>query len=332
MLCTKVCPILNKQNFNNDNIQKTYISWNKNKKQRKRSSSGGLFPAFSKYFIDNGGIVIGAGYDENMHLKHKWTDNQNGLKCFSGSKYLQSDTKGIYFQTKQFLDKGKLVFFSGVPCQILGLFSYLGNNYDNLFACEVFCHGVPSPEIFKDYISYLEKDGNKIIGFDFRSKILTWSKPCVKLSYKGRLPKYTLFSMCNFITWFGLHLSVRESCFNCPCRTLKRNADLSIGDFWGIEDVDASLKRRNGISALIINSKKGDFLFEQISENLFFKKCTLNQIIKKNKWLIANYDHPIEREKFFHTWKEQGITGLIKRYPSAKISSKLINRLKSFIQ
>lgn len=154
-ICTQVCPFINPYPISKS--KQAYACKSKDETVRISSSSGGIFSLIADYFLDRGGVVFGAGFDENMKLVHQSVDTKEALKLLRGSKYVQSDMGNCFSEAKMLLDDGKLVLFSGTPCQISGLRHFLNKGYDNLFCADVVCHGVPSPSVWKSYVSYQEK-------------------------------------------------------------------------------------------------------------------------------------------------------------------------------
>ena len=152
-LCEKNCPILNKVNLGTKEPLEVLASYTKNENERSSSSSGGMFYELANVIISKKGIVIGAGYDEQFNVVHKIINNKEDLKELQGSKYVQSDTKNTYKETKEILEKGTEVVYVGTTCQIAGLKSFLQKDYNNLYTCDLVCHGVPSPKVWQKYLS-----------------------------------------------------------------------------------------------------------------------------------------------------------------------------------
>ena len=186
-LCEKVCPYVNeysKKQILNESI--AYGGWNLNEEIRRISSSGGIFTAIAKYIIEKNGVVCGAIFDENLNVVHDIVDNLNDLKKMNGAKYVQSDMRDNLKKIKKYLDNGRLVLFSGTPCQVSGLNSYLNKEYNNLYTCDIVCHGVPSPKVFNKYKKELEKDNSSKISFiNFRDKITGWKSYSFLVKFKN---------------------------------------------------------------------------------------------------------------------------------------------------
>ena len=183
-MCKKNCVV----NYQHKHLEKgkVYACWNVNKKERLDSTSGGIFRLLSEKILDEGGIVYGAGFDNNMVVHHMRIEEKKNLYKLLGSKYVQSDIKGIYQKVRADLENGKKVLFSGVACQVSALKNYLKKDYDNLLCVDILCHGVPSPLVFRDYLKYMEKkyksDVQKV---NFRYKRPGWSVFSMRLDFKN---------------------------------------------------------------------------------------------------------------------------------------------------
>lgn len=170
-LCKIVCPVLNGKE--QTKMPVFYGSKNKDNEIRLKSSSGGIFFSIAEYVISNGGMVFGAAFDNNMALEHIEVENVEGIYKLMGSKYLQSNIKNTYVRAEQYLKDNKIVLFTGTPCQISGLKTFLQKDYENLYLVDVVCHGVPSPKVFREYMKELNAiNKSKIKDIHFRDKRL----------------------------------------------------------------------------------------------------------------------------------------------------------------
>ena len=257
-LCKKICPILNKQKFN-DFKQKAYLFQNKNEETRKDSTSGGFFSAIAEYVIKNNGIVIGASFDENWKVKHTEARNIEEISKFRKSKYVQSDLRDIYKKIKGYLNKDKMVCFSGTPCQIAGLKAFLQKDYDKLITVDIMCHSVPSPLYFEKYKKYIcdKLNAKKILDINFRDK----SKYGYKYSLMTiKTDKGTYSEGIDtdpYLRAFFKDFSVRPSCYNCKFKTQKRVSDITIWDCFNINEIDNSFNDDKGTTRILIQSQKG---------------------------------------------------------------------------
>jgi coenzyme F420-reducing hydrogenase beta subunit len=325
--CDKCCPI-NKSNFLLP--KKQFLAWNKDQEIRKSSTSGGVFLALAKNTLSQNGMVCGAVYDEEMTVKHVISNNFDEVRKMSGSKYVQSNTNGIYKKVQEHLLKDILILFTGTPCQIGGLYSFLGMSYQNLITCEVFCHGAPSSGIFRSYISYLnKKNASTVRNFHFRDKNSGWNSSKIKIEYRnGKQVKSESFNNIYF-RWFAKHLSLRESCFNCYYRNKNRCSDLSIGDFWGIEKINPKIDTFYGVSAILVNTNKGLELLSNCSSNLHLEACNYNDILIRNAYLYESYNLPIAREAFLDDYDHLFFDELVKKYRFFNLKENIILTLYS---
>lgn len=187
-LCLAKCPIHNKSSILNKEIQRVYAAYNRSEQDRYESSSGGIFVLLARSVIAMGGCVYGAAYADDLSVFHCKVDTEDGLKRLMKSKYIQSDVGNTYAYCKKDLENGKTVLFTGTPCQIAGLKSYLGKEYDGLLTQDFVCHGIPSSKVWRDWKMYLEKHHSEISSVDFRSKINGWF--FFHISYKLCINKF----------------------------------------------------------------------------------------------------------------------------------------------
>ena len=289
-LCIKKCPQLNelkKQEKNNN--QRYYAAHIKDNKEILKSTSGGIFAIIAKKIALNKKYsIFGCGFDENIIAKHMCINNIENLDKILGSKYVQSDTRNIFSKVKEKLDNENKVLFSGTPCQVNALYSYLGNiQYDNLYTIDLICHGVPSPLLFKKYLKWLEKKNKgKVNSYTFRSKDKkSWELLC---SYDINGKKYYKNdSVDPYYNSFIKGYTYRECCYECKYANKNRIADITLGDFWGIEEEHPNLANNYGNSLIIVNTKKGQELFELIKENIKYEESNYEKASKNNH----NYPH-----------------------------------------
>ena len=283
-LCEKVCAF-------NDNYDKSlnlekpesYGARHKNINEVETSRSGAAFIAFSDWILEQNGVVYGVGYKDHLCVVHKRATTKKERNEFKGSKYVQSDLRGIFQQVKQDLKNNKIVLFTGTPCQTSGLNSYIGRKYrKNLFLIDIVCHGVPSPSIWKDYISYYEKKYKKtILSVNFRDKKYGWDSHKETFILEDRIkvsPKYHPWS-----TLFCEKIMYRKSCGICHFCNIIRPSDITIADFWGWEKTMTKINLDNmGISLLLINTAKGKELFQNTKSELTTFRARLEDCLQPN--------------------------------------------------
>ncbi|MBR1729393.1 MAG: polysaccharide pyruvyl transferase family protein [Selenomonadaceae bacterium] len=263
-LCKKVCPIINQNK--NPRSPLTFAAWIKDFQRRLRSSSGGIAYAIAKKFILDGGIVCGAA-TEGFEVKHILIDNVDDLHKTQGSKYVQSYLGNCFREIKKLIAEGKKVLFTGTPCQVSGIRNYL-NNDQNLFTFDIVCHGVPSPKVLRKYVDELKKEYYTATTLTFRDKVDGWS-PVHNFSLYDESGQ-TVFRESGFsnvyLTGFLGEITDRNSCGKCPFTSAERVGDLTLADFWGIENINPALNDRFGTSLIIPNNPKGEMLALSIKD------------------------------------------------------------------
>lgn len=257
-LCLKACPALQEKRANEEKPDCYAAQAEDN--IRSVSSSGGVFTPLAEAIINRGGYVCGAAFREDWTVHHIIIDNKDDLAKLRGSKYVQSDTEDCFKRIKALLRDGKWVLFSGTPCQVAGLYTYLGKEYDTLVTVDIFCHGAPSPGVWKRYLNenYKLEDIAKI---NFRDKTaIGWSCSHVAITLKNGQKDVSN----NYTKWFHNSVILRPSCEECKYSKLPRPADISLGDWWGISKINPTLNDGKGLSNVLINSPKGKELFESV--------------------------------------------------------------------
>ncbi len=320
-LCKRVCSNMNPTL----NIpKKAYMVINQNKIELKRSASGGIFFLLAKYVIQNQGFVYGVTYDTYLKVKHDKASTIEECQKFQGSKYVRSDLKNTYPDIEQRLKEGKLVLFTGTPCQCQGLKKYLKKEYENLIVCDIICHANPSQKLFDLYIQSIEKRVHKKVKkIDFRSKVNGWNNSTPILFFEDG----TQMEEDTFYRAFSRELIDRPSCHSCQFSTIKRGTDLTIGDFWGVEKIlpDFCQFTNEGVSILLINTKKGQELFDHLTEEMYYKEITVDDAFKWNHH--GNLKMHRNREKFFEKLEEMDIIDNINHCLQPPIYKKILKKM-----
>lgn len=278
-LCEKVCPISNTFVAREDFSRKAFALKLKDTNIRKRSQSGGAFWAMASSIIEKNGVVYGAALDENYLTKHIRITDFESLKKLQGVKYVQSDIGTCLKDVLEDLKAARLVLFSGTPCQISGLLSFLKNSNvsrDSLVTCANVCYGVPSPLIFSNWIKCLSKsEKSSITDFKFRQTDCSWGNGKEEYAFKNGKKKFGNF----FTKLYFNNLIIRDSCHKCAYCNLNRPEDITIGDFWGIENVFPDFKDDIGVSLLIIHTPAGHLLFDNIIQICDIRECTVEDVV-----------------------------------------------------
>lgn len=313
-MCRKVCPWLN--NISRENYLEKPICYAAKSLDRDiqiNSSSGGVFGLLAKKILEEKGVVVGAEMTSDFQVQHTIIDSEKDLHKIMGSKYVASDLKQLFPVIQRELDNNKKVLFSGVPCQISALLKYLQKEYDNLATIEVICHGVPSQKLFNKYVEFLEKKYKaKLLEYKFRSKqAACWGtyKALAKFEKNKKIIDKKINAdfdpyYCSF-----LHSeNHRESCYECKFAKKDRNADLTLGDFWGIEKIMPKMIDYNGVSVVVINTNKGKEILESLREKLELHEVDYEKVQGYNKQLQKSSNRKNSRDDWYkHIDEEQFI-------------------------
>ena len=330
-LCERVCPIINPIKETDYKIT-AFACKNKDKEVRKLSSSGGVFSLLCNYVISKNGVVFGAAFDNEFYVRHMYAETLEDCEKFRGSKYVQSKIGDTYIKIREFLNKGRLVLFSGTPCQASGLESFLMKKYENLIIVDTACHGVPSPFVYKNYIKQLEeKSKSNISSLSFRDKSTGWSKYSIKVDFNNGM-SFKERGLDNiYMSGFLKDIYLRPSCYDCNFKKPVTSADITLADYWGIQDIHPDFDDDKGVSLILVNSKKGKLLFDAISKNMEFTETDFQHAIKYNPCIIKPVKYNPNREKFFKKIEYKNLENIINKYTKVSIRKRIKNRVKRFI-
>lgn len=305
-LCEKVCPVINRYEEKKEPL-KSVACRTSDKDLLEKSSSGGFFSELAQYIISQEGVVFGARFDKNWNVVHDYVETLEGLSVFRGSKYVQSNIGNTYKHVQNFLKEGRLVLFSGTPCQISGLNHFLRCEYDNLITIDFVCHSCPNPTIWDRYLKEISEKNNvsKITNITFRSKKNGWSKYSLEIQgvVDGKEKQILLESQNKnlYLRGFLQDLYTRPSCSQCPARNYTSNSDITMCDFWGMNKYYPELMDEKGMSIVLLNTQKSLKIFDSIKEIFFNFEIPYLQVEPKGLHLTITESvnkHP-NREKFY---------------------------------
>lgn len=298
-LCEKVCPILNRKELGGYDSQ-AFAAYNLDEEERMNSSSGGIFSLLANQILTEEGVVYGVAMSNDCSfVRHIRVESKNELNALKGSKYLQSRIGTTYEEIKNDLKKNKKVLFSGTPCQIAGLKSYLKNDYDNLFCIDVVCHGVPSEKLWRKYLCFHEKEsGATVQQVFFRYKYYGWKMYSLCLNFSTNKKYKKVHYNDIFMQLFLQNNCLRPSCYSCAFKGKHDISDISLADFWGAESICPEMDDDKGLSLVIVHNKKGDRLFQKINDNIISKKVDLNRAIALNPAVEKSCSKPDVRNDF----------------------------------
>lgn len=298
-ICISACPVFQTKEKDEQNTV-AYAAYTKNTDLRKASTSGGIFSEIAAEILNRGGVIYGAAYDEKFRVVHKSVEAINDLTQLRGAKYAQSDLRDCFSNIKKRLDCDQSVLFSGTPCQIAGLKAFLKKDYDNLFCIDLVCHGVPSPMVWEKYVQYRANsdcDGSMPESINLRCKDSGWSRYSysVDFSYKSDIRYLKNNGEDPFMQMFVKDYILRKSCGFCQEKGYNRKSDITLGDFWGIWDIDPEMDDNQGTSLLLAHSEKGEYLLDLIKNRIKIKKVELEEASRMNPAILKSVTHNKER-------------------------------------
>lgn len=330
-LCEKVCPIINiPKRENNETV--ALACKNKDEDVRIESSSGGVFTLLCEMAIKNGGVVFGAQYDEEFNVKHGYSETIEGCSKFRGSKYVQSIIGETYKQAKFFLDSGKQVLFSGTPCQISGLEAYLMKKYENLIMVDIVCHGVPSPLVYKKYLKNIKSlNKGNIKNIQFREKSNGWKDYNFKVTFtEGEFVQKRTHNI--YMEGFLTDLYLRPSCYECKFKKPVTSADITLGDYWGVQNIHKEFDDDKGISLILVHTDQGKGIIEKISDRMETINTDYEYSIKCNPSIVTPVSYNKKRQEFFDNIEKRNLEKNIHRYTKGNIVNKVIKKSKKIVK
>lgn len=354
-LCEKVCPIINRPE--KLPVKEVLAVKNRNEAERMASSSGGVFIALAKKTIERGGVVFGAVFDENWEVMHTYAETFDEVKLMMGSKYLQSRIGECYREAETFLKQGREVLFTGSPCQITGLHNYLRKDYPNLLAVDFLCHGVPSPGVWRKYLQEALPDAARraaagkntvlssslksvpvITGIEFRDKTLNgWKK--FSFVVRGSASKADKNSVLlsdihynnPYMKGFLADVYLRPSCYQCKYKNGVGHSDLTIADYWGINQLMPDFDDDKGVGLVLLTTEKGKIVFDNL--NMEVRASSLGDAMRFNGGFKEEVKVHPKRSRFFKGFiQNQNLSRLIERVTHLSLCKRAIRKTKNVVK
>ena len=306
--CEFHCPMLNMNK--KSNAPAAYAAVNKDDSIRRTSSSGGIFYLLAENIIKSGGIVYGAAFNKNHMVEHIGVHSLDELYRLQGSKYVQSKIGYVYSEIKKELENGRLVYFSGTPCQVDALILFLEKNYDNLICQDIVCHGVPSPYIWKHYLQQfsLENDAEIL----FRDKSTGWESYSFVINQNKKFKQRASDNL--YMRSFIQNLCLRPSCYNCCSKGTYRKSDITLGDFWGVENICPDMNDNKGTSLVLVNTEKGEKIFDQVKERTYITRVESGKALENNPAFSKSAQLPEKRTDFMKEIYKNSFDKVAKKY------------------
>lgn len=320
-ICGELCE------FQNGTARKTSGPWYAAayRGDSSRSASAGAFYALALSVLSVGGAVFGAAYvreGDDLRVRHVMAEDIDSLRALQGSKYVQSDVSPCFQEVERQLGLGREVLFSGTPCQVAGLRGYLRHEWPNLITVDLVCHGVPSEQMFRSFVSSIERErGMRVVNLSFRCKRWGWGHSlllCLLLrpfDASDSLRDETVIVSARDSAYYDLFLNLktlRDSCYSCPFAGCARPGDITVGDFWGVDEncpivmEDARFNVERGVSCLLINNERGRFALDRFGKDLDLLEVSLDDIVRGNDQLRQSSILPKDRLAYISTYRDYG--------------------------
>lgn len=326
-LCDSVCPVLNAERLRISQRYDAFAGISKDSELLLNSSSGGIFSHLADEVLRAGGCVFGAAFDETFTLvRHVMIEKEEDLPALRGSKYLQSDQRECYKAAERQLKNGRFVLYTGTPCQIAGLRGFLRKEYENLLCVDVICHGSPSRSVWEKYLTYIkEKYTGSVRAVSFRNKDKSWKEYQLKIQGDGESCYNREFRKDPYMKTFLENYDFRESCYRCRIKESGPVSDITVGDFWGVENTEPELDSRMGVSLILIHTDKGAGYFERIKDQITVKETDRTRAISSNSAYNHSVRRPKERDDFYLYLEKRSWKYMENKY----VKPRMVKKIKS---
>lgn len=329
-ICDRIC----KDGFSNcrdEAAPSAYYAFHRQEEVRGKSSSGGFFTALASWILKNGGCVVGAAFTENFQVKHIIVENENELERLQGSKYIESIVEPeVYCRVKTEVENNKYVLFSGTPCQIVGILSFLGRDYERLITMDLVCHGTPSYKLQKKYLNELEMQYRaKMNCFSYRDKETEgWHKFHIKAGFENGRYYSEWFNTSAWGRIFNNCYFLRPSCYECKYKGIYRDSDFTVGDLWGSENTEvvSSLDDNRGINLLLVHTEKGRTLLKKLKD-ITYGNVLLQSAIPYNWGLMESAELPIYAKRAKADLESQTLSWIADKYCNEKLLTKIKRKI-----
>ena len=296
---------------------------------RQNSSSGGIFTLLAEAILEKGGVVFGAAVAENLQVRHVPVEKIEDLARLRGSKYVRSHMGDSYRQVKMYLDAGRLVLFSGTPCQIGGLKAYLKKDYVNLVCQDLACHGSPMEWVYESYVNHREcAAGSKAVAINFRDKVTGWEAYSMTIRFENGEVYTQRVDRDPYMKAFLREYTLGKSCYHCAFKGLERQADITLADLWGAAVSCPQLYDGKGTSAVFVHTEKGEALWKEIGARLTAVPITAEAVVESNPALLHSAPEPKNREAFLEALKTEDFEKTVERFcPRPSRLQRLVRRV-----
>lgn len=329
--CEIVCPVIRRPSLRNY-AETCFAAYSKKDYTRWKSSSGGVFSVFAETTIKHGGVVFGAAFDSEFQVHHVQITSLDELGKLRGSKYVQSRIEETYREAKKYLKNGREVYFSGTPCQIDGLKNYLGQEVDNLITQDIICHGVPAPLVWRKYIEQVkDKLHSDIKSITFRDKTLGWKKYSLKIEGTNNAHEMGSFLENPMMRAYLRDVCLRPACYKCPSKGVKRSSDITLADFWNVNDYIHDFDDDKGVDLIVCHSEKGSGLLKESIPDLVCREVDI-RVASENIPMNNSPRLPQNRKNFIQALEQENFTDAVEKYCSIPFSERLYTKIKLILK
>ncbi len=331
-MCEKACPILSRENAKCID-QEVYAAWSLDREIRFTSTSGGIFSELAYSMVQQNSNIVAAAYDDNNMVIHTIVSEKDGISGLRQSKYIQSRISNAYADIKLLLSEGKKVLFCGSPCQVAGLKTFLGNDNNNLYTIDFICRGVNSPRAYSEWLKEIENGkGVKVTRVWFKYKENGWKKSpyCTRVDFADGL--HEVYSDRNNYFMRGYlegNLYMRPSCGECQFKGAGRYSDITLADFWSVDD---KLDDDQGTSMVLLNTEKGRKLFDTIKDRIVYEKREIDEILEGNVCFNSSVTLNDKSTAFFDDLDKMRFSSAVEKYTHVPFSNKVKGKAKKIIK
>ncbi|OWV04210.1 Coenzyme F420 hydrogenase/dehydrogenase, beta subunit C-terminal domain [Fibrobacter sp. UWH1] len=334
--CERACP-WTKQVLNPNegtSTPKTLAAYVKDEQVRLASSSGGIFSALARKIIADGGVVVGVAQQDATHFGHVIVDNEVDLPKLRGSKYVQANAGLIYKEVRSLIKAGRIVLFSGTPCQVAALYSVLDKGqYPNLYTVDIVCHGSPSVKVYGKFVESLENNQkSKLNTTLFRDKSTGWGSYSLAHLFDSGKRLVVNHDHSDYMAVFLSRICQNKSCSDCKYRKLPRIADITLGDYWGVSNYHPEMNDNKGTSVVLMNTLRGIELFDSIKDLVVHCESKAEYAIAHNPCIIRSEKQHPRRSEFFADLEKKSFSELRTKYcPKPALYIRTYKRIRGFL-
>lgn len=313
--CNHVCPVLDYEKPIKDECSDAYAVQLKDKEALLKCASGGAYSGIAKYVINQNGCIVGAAFDDEGNVVHTIIFSEDDIHRHGSSKYVQSYMSHMYEKIEKLLLEGKMVLYSGTPCQVVALKKYLHKEYANLICVDLLCAGVMSQKVFDEYKEIMRnKYNSQIMNFNFKRKTYGYHSSTMAVTFAdGRL--YSKSRLTDPLMWcYTNHIADRPSCAKCKIKGTERLSDLTIFDCWHYETLSGKKDNDLGHTNVLVHTKKGKEVLKSSEEYFFLDEVDRDECIKLDGNMTEGIQkHHPKREDFFDELDKNGLQGAINK-------------------